>query len=214
MRRYIADLHFDDDNVNKLMDKRGFENAEQMNEYMISKWNSVVQKRDEVVILGDFIMSKDVKRAKEIILRLNGKKFMVLGNHDHVLRKTAFDTSLFKKMSDYMELHDNNRRVICSHYPIMCYNRQFDIVNDKAHSYMLHGHIHATCDQEYVDRFVIENRKRVRTIVLKDGTNKTVPIPCEIINCFCGYSDYTPLTLDEWININNQRLSSKDSQHR
>ena len=24
-------------------------------------------------------------------------------------------------------------------------------------------------------------------------------IPCHMINCFCGYSDYVPLTLDEWI---------------
>ena len=207
MRRYIADLHFDDDAVNKLMDKRGFENIEDMNEYMIAQWNSVVQKRDEVVILGDFIMSKDVKRAKEIILRLNGKKFMVLGNHDHVLRKTTFDTTLFKKMSDYMELHDNNRRVICSHYPVMCYNRQYDLINGKAHSYMLHGHIHATQDQEFVDRFVLDNRKRTRTVTTKDGENITLPIPCEIINCFCMYSDYKPLHLDEWKVINDKRLA-------
>lgn len=206
MRRYIADLHFDDDAVNKLMDKRGFDNIEDMNEYMISQWNSVVQKRDEVVILGDFIMSKDVKRAKEIILRLNGKKFMVLGNHDHVLRKTTFDTTLFKKMSDYIEIHDNNRKVICSHYPVMCYNRQYDLVNGKAHSYMLHGHIHATKDQEYVDRFVLDSRKRTRMVTTKDGENITLPIPCEIINCFCMYSDYKPLPLDEWKVINDKRL--------
>jgi len=24
-------------------------------------------------------------------------------------------------------------------------------------------------------------------------------IPCNMINCFCKYSDYEPLTLDEWI---------------
>ncbi len=206
MRRYIADLHFDDDIVNKLMDKRGFETVEEMNEYMINQWNSVVQKRDEVVILGDFIMSKDVKRAKEIILRLHGKKFMVLGNHDHVIRKTAFDRTLFQKMADYMELHDNNRKVVCSHYPIMCYNRQYDVINGKAHSYMLHGHIHSTADQEYVDRFVLDSRKRSRIVKSKDGEEITLPIPCEIINCFCMYSDYKPLPLDEWIKINEKRL--------
>ena len=26
-----------------------------------------------------------------------------------------------------------------------------------------------------------------------------MPIPCNMINCFCMYSDYVPLTLDEWI---------------
>ena len=35
MRFYIADLHFFHANMNYEMDMRGFENAEQMNEYMI-----------------------------------------------------------------------------------------------------------------------------------------------------------------------------------
>jgi hypothetical protein len=26
-----------------------------------------------------------------------------------------------------------------------------------------------------------------------------------MINCFCMYSDYTPLTLDEWIALDAQR---------
>ena len=26
-------------------------------------------------------------------------------------------------------------------------------------------------------------------------------IPCNMINCFCMYSDYVPLTLDEWIEL-------------
>ena len=89
----------------------------------------------------------------------------------------------------------------------MCYNRQYDLINGKAHSYMLHGHIHATQDQEFVDRFVLDNRKRTRTVTTKDGENITLPIPCEIINCFCMYSDYKPLPLDEWKVINDKRLA-------
>ena len=30
-------------------------------------------------------------------------------------------------------------------------------------------------------------------------------IPCNMINCFCMYSDYTPLTLDEWIACDERR---------
>ena len=54
MRFYIADLHFFHTNMNYEMDMRGFENAEQMNEYMIARWNGRVRKNDEVMILGDF----------------------------------------------------------------------------------------------------------------------------------------------------------------
>ena len=44
MRFYIADLHFFHANMNYEMDMRGFENAEQMNEYMIARWNSMQYK--------------------------------------------------------------------------------------------------------------------------------------------------------------------------
>jgi hypothetical protein len=75
---------------------------------------------------------------------------------------------------------------------------------------MLHGHIHATSDQDFVDRYVLENRKRTRVVRPKGGDEMTIPIPCEIINCFCMYSDYKPLPLDEWIKINEKRLSEVD----
>lgn len=56
MRYYIADCHFGHDKVRKL-DKRPFETVEQMDAYMIERWNQVVRKKkDEVVILGDFCM--------------------------------------------------------------------------------------------------------------------------------------------------------------
>ena len=36
-----------------------------------------------------------------------------------------------------------------------------------------------------------------------------LPIPCNMINCFCMYSDYTPLTLDEWIALDAGRRENK-----
>lgn len=39
MRYYIADLHFFHANMNTKMDRRGFASVEEMNEYMIRKWN-------------------------------------------------------------------------------------------------------------------------------------------------------------------------------
>ena len=31
------------------------------------------------------------------------------------------------------------------------------------------------------------------------------PIPCQMINCFCMFSDYQPMTLNEWIEIDRNR---------
>ena len=41
MRYYIADCHFFHENINHRMDKRGFSDALEMNEYMISLRRSV-----------------------------------------------------------------------------------------------------------------------------------------------------------------------------
>ena len=53
MRYYIADPHFFHGNLNTKMDHRGFAGVDEMNAYMLQKWNEKVRKNDEVVILGD-----------------------------------------------------------------------------------------------------------------------------------------------------------------
>ena len=45
MRYYIADLHFYHGAMNDRMDRRGFANVEEMNEYMINKWNQKVREK-------------------------------------------------------------------------------------------------------------------------------------------------------------------------
>ena len=67
MRYYISDLHFWHRRLNQNMDQRGFETVEEMNEYMISQWNSRVRKNDEVVILGDLCISRRGEAVHEIL---------------------------------------------------------------------------------------------------------------------------------------------------
>lgn len=52
-----------------------------MNRDMILRWNSRVGQYDTVYYLGDFVMSP--AHYLKIADRLNGKKFLVPGNHDH-----------------------------------------------------------------------------------------------------------------------------------
>jgi len=37
-------------------------------------------------------------------------------------------------------------------------------------------------------------------------------VPCHMINCFCMYSDYTPLSLDEWIRNDADRMQEKAAE--
>lgn len=77
---FTSDLHFGHANVIKYCN-RPYRTAEEMDEDLISKWNSVVSPQDEVYHLGDFAFLKDEK-IKLIVPRLNGKIHGIWGNHD------------------------------------------------------------------------------------------------------------------------------------
>lgn len=151
-----------------------------MIEEMIEKWNKKVSKEDNVYILGDFSWGSS-KATKDILNRLNGKFYLIKGNHDYYLKdKTVAE--YFEWVKDYAEINDNGKRVILSHYPILFYNGQW------RKSWMLHGHIHNTNDQQKLTE-VIDKLKQT----YDDGE------PFQMINCFCAYSGYVPLTLEDWI---------------
>ena len=203
MRYYIADLHFCHSRLNDIMDCRGFESEEAMNEYMIKQWNSRVRPGDEVVILGDFCLSKDMEVVNNLIERLRGKKYLVVGNHDSFLENKDFNHNSFEWIENYKELKDNKRKVILSHYPIMCYNGQYRRSEDgESKVYMLYGHVHNTFDEYLINQHIKEIGKYKRSV---RGSEDMVSIPCSMINCFCMFSDYVPLTLDEWIEVDKKR---------
>lgn len=119
MQRFLtADLHFDHSNIIKFCD-RPFLDVEEMNEKLISNYNSVVRPQDEAWILGDFGMLSS-ENAKKIFSKLNGKKNLILGNHDRDsrgnvlkhLRHLPWD----RPPSDYAEIKQNGHRIILTHY--------------------------------------------------------------------------------------------------
>ena len=197
MRYYIADCHFFHETLNTEMDHRGFASAEEMNACMLEKWNSKVRKKDEVIILGDLSWGT-AEQTHELLQQLNGKLFLVEGNHDMFRRDKKFeaDRARFEWIEPYKEMHDHKRKVILSHYPIPFYNGQYYKASDGSpKTYMLYGHVHDTADQRLIERF----EEQIRAVTKTDRAGKQYPIPCQMINCFCMYSDYIPLTLDEWI---------------
>lgn len=203
MRYYIADLHFGHAKLNIAMDQRGFASGEEMDRYMIEKWNSRVRHGDEVVILGDFCMTKKADEAEKIIRQLKGKKYLVVGNHDRYLNDKTFDRSLFKWIEPYHELNDDRRKIVLSHYPVFCYDGQYRRNgNGVPKTYMLYGHVHNTYDEVLVNDFIMQTRACRRTV---RESNEMENIPCQMINCFCMFSNYVPLTLDEWIEVDAKR---------
>lgn len=206
MRYYIADCHFFHRALNQKMDKRGFSDVEEMNAYMVSQWNSRVRKNDEVIVLGDLSWGS-LEQTEQILEQLQGKLFLIRGNHDRFIEDKRFDASRFGWIRDYAELNDNKRKVVLCHYPIACYNGQYRKDSQgNPKTYMLHGHIHRTQDQELMDAYEEFVQSQTHETI---GSHTQETIPCQIINCFCMYSDYIPMTLDEWIDIDKKRKQNR-----
>ena len=79
-------MHFFHEKLNDEMDIRGFRNVEEMHNYIINRWNTRVNKRDEVIILGDLSYGK-AEETNELLRRLNGKLCLIRGNHDSLYLK-------------------------------------------------------------------------------------------------------------------------------
>lgn len=143
MTKFItSDTHFGHKNVLKF-DNSPFFTIEEQDNAIVENWNSVVGPNDEVFHLGDFALSS-VSYAENIFNRLNGKIYLIKGNHE----KTALDRRLrsrFQFVRDYFELKDNKETFCLFHYPIHEWN--------KCHhgAYMLHGHTHGhdTYSEDY-----------------------------------------------------------------
>lgn len=132
MKFFISDLHFGHENISKL---RGYSNADEMNEDIISKWNSTVSKHDSVYILGDLFLGKNGK-LQPLLERLKGHIVLVRGNHDtkQVIKTVA---TLHPQIVEWIQIIKiKNKYVTLCHFPIEEWYR-------KDHgSFHLHGHTH------------------------------------------------------------------------
>ena len=67
------------------MDQRGFEDIDQMNEYMIDQWNSKVRKMMKLLCLG-ISRGEMQKETMDILDELKGRIYLIRGNHDRFFR--------------------------------------------------------------------------------------------------------------------------------
>ena len=128
---FTSDIHFCHRNILRLCD-RPFDDIDEMNEAIISNFNSVVKPEDTLYILGDINFRGN---ADHLIPRLNGHKILIKGNHDK-----DFDASLFDEVCDYLDIKvpakGKHYRFILSHYPFEEWNGFY---KGAIH---LHGHQH------------------------------------------------------------------------
>lgn len=141
----ISDQHFYHKNMAKY---RGcFTSVEEMNNYIITKHNETIKKDDVVIFLGDYSFKKS--KIKKLNEKLNGNKYLVIGNHDDINLIKDYEKTGFLGIFISDVKIDN---MILSHYPK---NDEFEDLEDKiVHKQVLlkefnkekyinyHGHVH------------------------------------------------------------------------
>lgn len=173
MNFYIADTHFGHKNIIRY-DNRPFRDVKEMDDVLIKNWNKVVSNDDFVYVLGD-IGWYDNQKTAAIFHSLNGKKILVKGNHDKISKEIE---NCFEKICDYIEIKDENEKIILSHYPIHFWNGQF------RNSIHLYGHVHNSHQYNACESF----RKELKQL-------QDIPMRMYNVGCMIKYMGYTPRTL-------------------
>lgn len=109
-----SDTHFGHKNICKFTNYDGspvrpWDDADEMDEEMVKRWNETVGPNDKVYHLGDVVINR---KSLAILDRLNGDKVLIKGNHD--IFKLNDYTKYFRDVRSYHVMNG----MILSHIPI------------------------------------------------------------------------------------------------
>lgn len=121
-----ADTHF---GHRKVIEFRPYATVEAHDRDLIERWNATVKPDDTVWHLGDVCLGGRDNIA--IVRQLNGRKKLVLGNHD--VYPLALYQEHFTKIFGAAEWHD----CILTHIPVHPYQL------DRRYRMNVHGHMHS-----------------------------------------------------------------------
>ena len=133
MNYYLADPHFGHENIIRLCN-RPFSSVEEMNTVMMNNWNRIVRPNDDIFIGGDFSFRSD--KSVDFLDSLNGRKHLIIGNHDVKNLKNKEFRDRFIEIADIITVKDNGVRIVICHYPMVEWNGMY---RDAWHFF---GHIH------------------------------------------------------------------------
>lgn len=172
---FAADHHFQHANVLNFTNAKGdkirpeFSNIQNHDNFIISKHNHVVKPDDLVYFLGDVTWKTNLI-AKEILQALNGRKRLVVGNHDDV--DWLMSTGEFERV--YLWKYFPEHNLIASHVPLA----EADLKRAK---YNVHGHLHD---------------KEVTKITYSDNVGSSIITDTRYYNAGMERNDYTPISLE------------------
>lgn len=136
---FTSDLHFFHKNIMKYCPAyRNYDDVEAMNEGIVSEWNKAVPKDAIVFILGDISLGGKDKKIIELLERMNGKKYLCLGNHDSMFTAETPLGAQFEDVQNQYYLRIAGQKVVLNHYPFENWRN-----GGTENGIQLFGHIHS-----------------------------------------------------------------------
>ena len=135
---FTSDHHFGHKNIIKFSN-RPFSSVEEMDETMIQRWNEKIGPDDEVYHLGD-VSFHSPGNLKKILYRLNGKIYLIKGNHEKPAMACHFR---FEWVKDYFELVIQDEEFKKGHQKLILFHYAQRVWNAGHYgTYHLYGHSH------------------------------------------------------------------------
>ena len=150
-----ADLHLGHAKSITFVDPEGqrirpFDSLDELHDALITRWNSTVNAKDTVYVLGDVAIAR---QALKLLSEFNGRKILIKGNHD-----------IFR-LKDYLPYFDDIRgamvrdNLVFTHIPIHSDSFENRYIGN------VHGHLHChtvkdssgNCDLRYYSACVERN---------------------------------------------------------
>lgn len=184
MTWFISDPHFGHANIIRFTGldgkfvRPGFKDIEHMNATIIQNWNSVIGPKDKVYCLGDF-------GNPDFAAQLNGKKRLILGNHDvkwDKLHKHFEKIMLIRWWRETGMNEKNDINFVLSHCPIRF---EADSLPHRKVHFNVHGHIHE------------------KKVLHPDRTEDL-----KYINLCVEHTDCKPIHYDDLVKMMRQRMQS------
>lgn len=179
---FVSNTMFGDEFYSNL---RGYSSVGQMNDDLISSWNSVVSTRDIVYHLGNF-STLDKKNVEHVLKRLNGRLNLIVGESD--TNDTVLSQRKYFKSTNYkLNILVDDYNISLNSHPQVYWNR-FEDTN----SFHFYGHYPE--GNKIKDPFSMWNAK---SLCVDIDDNKINYRPIE----FRDAIDYIKLKLDYFKNI-------------
>ena len=131
---FTSDTHFWHENIIRFC-KRPFGSISEMNDELVRRWNETVPPDGIVFHLGDFAFGGP-KQWNDVLSRLNGHIYLILGNHDMKQVRQGF-MGRFVHVTQQMTIRVGGQPIVLNHNPFLCYGGSYRNV------WQLFGHVHS-----------------------------------------------------------------------